>query len=230
MFQVILIIIAMIGIAIREKKRRAANYLDSLKEMVDDYFKDIDAEQKTYRSGWSLVEEWKRQMRDKADQIKERFQKENESTAVSEAFDELSESLENGLRVIQDGNNPLVVKEGKGRDEKLTGIQKWIFWGLCLFGGTFIYLSVSAEGAGIAFITVLFTVLIVAGALPNFLKKNSQALRLFCAFCLCVLGFILNSWTYEQAENVQIAVTVGLPIVYGLIYYVLKHKKTVREV
>ena len=228
------VIIALIILTIREKRRQAQNFLSVLKEMVDDYFKDVDAEQKKYHKGWSSVESWKQNIERKVDKIKELYQKEGESEKVTAAFDELSESLENGLRVIQDGENPLVVQKGKGHDgwHELSIKWKILFAAIFLLPCLWLYLVLSGIGYGILILTIAFSFFIFPKGTPFQFLEQSDKFRFkhFIGILLIsTIGYYLNRWTYAQAENVQIAVTVGLPIIYGLIYYVLKHKKVMRE-
>jgi hypothetical protein len=60
-----------------------------------------------------VVEEWKQKMSVKADKVMALFKIEGETDAVLEMWGELEYDLDTGLRVIRDGNNPLIIKKKK---------------------------------------------------------------------------------------------------------------------
>ena len=207
-----------------KKEESALHFLDELKEMEMGYFKDVDAEKKNYKGSWSVVEEWKEKMNKETRRLAERFKKEGETSEVLEDWENLEYELNNGLRVIQDGNNPLTVKVGQGREmESLSLLGKIVVPLLIILPIIFLYLVLSGVGWGILVLTITF---------PWFLFNLEQFKFRYWIYVLLmgVPGYFLNQWTYAQLGEVQIAVTVGLPIIYGLIYYMLKCKKTVREI
>ena len=193
-------------------------------DVVKECFKDIDAEKKNYKGSWFAVEEWKREMQKKVDELKQRTQTEELTDEILEAEDNLIEELDMGLAVIQDGNNPLTIKEGKGREpEPLSPLGKIVVPLLVILPGIFLYLVLSGINFGIFTLTMAF---------PWFLFKSEQFKfrYMICVLLMGVLGYFLNQWTYAQSGEVQIAVTLALPIIYAIIYYKLKHKKEVREI
>ena len=163
-------------------------------------------------------------MNQKAYQLAKRFKKEGESESVLEDWEKLEDELSSGLCVVRDGHNPLTVKEGKGREMKpLSPLGKIVVPLLVIIPATFLYLVLSGVNFGILALTIAF---------PWFLFNSEQVKfrYLICVLVMGILGYYLNEWTYAQSGEVQIAVTVGLPIIYGLIYYALRHKKSVREI
>ena len=211
-------------------KEPEPDLLDDLDEMLENYFCDIDAEKKKYKGLWANVENWKKKINGRADEIRKLFKQEGETDSVLEIFDKLEEDLNNGLMVIQDGNNPLTVQKGIGHreDEEATKTSKFFsgpFWIAIL---TALYFCLSILCYGIIFLTIIFSLFLLwkmySEKLYNIKKATIDGL------ILVICGYFLNRWTYAQSEEIQLAVTIGLPILYGIIYYKLNHKKQVREI
>ena len=238
---IILVVTAIIYHIIPQKPK--PDFLDELNTMLDYYRKKIKAEKKHYRNPWSVVELWQREINDRANQIKERYRKEGETESVLQECEGLGEALNNGLMVIQDGNNPLVVKEGKGREYD----QSLPLWGKILFIGVIspfcfvAYIALSAIHGGILALTIALACgLFPFGIFPLLFSilprsRTLEELRLFnfkhflWILFISALGYILNRWTYAQSETIQIGITIGLPILYGFIYYQTRYRRKIKE-
>ena len=172
-------------------------------------------------------------MKERADYIRDVYKKEGETKTISKMYNELEIDLEKGLCVIQDGNNPLVVKEGKGRGyPELSILGKFIIPLFILIPSFFVYLVLSWAGCGILVLTIAFAYFFFPNGIPLAISDESIKFNfkhLLAILVISFLGYYLNKWTYAQTGEVQIAVTIALPILYGLIYYKMKHKKSVRE-
>ena len=228
--------------------RQEANLQDEsveFEDIVKECFQDITAEKKNYKGSWSAVEEWKCKMEKKADELKQRTQTEGLTYEILEAEDSLIEELDMGLAVIQDGNNPLVVKEGKGRSflSELSIFGKAIIPFLVIIPSIYLYLVLSLLEYGILLLTIAFSCFLFSydiapnssGILAPFDFTQLRRIpfnfkNLLGIVLISGIGYFLNNWTYAQSGEVQLAITISLPILYGLIYYKLKHKKSVREI
>ena len=98
---------------IAKKEERVSEFPNDLKDMMNNYFQKIDIRKKSYPGSWSVVEEWKQKMSVKADKVMALFKIEGETDAVLEMWEELEYDLDTGLRVIREGNNPLIIKKKK---------------------------------------------------------------------------------------------------------------------
>ena len=225
------------------------NSEDDFDATLADYFQEIDAEKENYRGSWDAVEEWKQKMREKVEEVKQRFLKEGETEAVMEDWEILDDELQNGLDVVQEGKNPLVINGGNKQNPvsnhelELSTFGKRVIPLLILIPMIFLYLVLSTLECSIFLLTIAFAYFFFPNGIPLTLSDtpspwNGYHLK-FISFNLkhligiiimSVFGYYLNKWTYAQSGEVQLTITVVLPIIYGLTYYRIKNKKSVREI
>ena len=60
--------------------------------------------------------------------------------------------------------------------------------------------------------------------------QKEEILNTIYLILVFIGGFFLNQWVYEQPDTVQMWVTLLLPVIYGIIYYALRHKRKIREI
>ncbi|MDY6407937.1 MAG: hypothetical protein SPL08_04490 [Pseudomonadota bacterium] len=136
---------------------------------------------------------------------------------------------------------------------EMSTLGKKILSLLILIPLLFLYLVLSTLECSIFLLTVAFAYFFFPNGIPLAILPSPYVIPLafsgswslnksrlkFISFSLkhligiiimSVFGYYLNQWTYAQSGEVQIAVTVALPIIYAIIYYKLKHKKAVREI
>lgn len=96
------------------------------------------------------------------------------------------------------------------------------------------YLKMILSHQGVFCLTFIAAYCFFPDGLP---KKNSNnpwhkfnPQHFFMIVIISVLGYFLNQWVYEQPDTVQIWVTILLPVVYGIIYYAIRHKRKIREI
>ncbi|MBR6412196.1 MAG: hypothetical protein IKS41_03430 [Alphaproteobacteria bacterium] len=224
---------------------------EEFEDVVEDYFHDIDAERQNYKGSWSAVEEWKQKMRERADELKHRIQTEGETEDVLDIWATWDEEMQDGLEAVQNGNNPLlpkkekkeVTKEEEQQESKKSPWGKKIISLLVLIPLLFLYLVLSILECSIFLLTIAFSCFLFSYdidpnssdpfALFDFTKLKRMPFKfkyLVGIIFISVIGYFLNQWTYAQSGEIQLAVTICLPILYGLIYYKLHHKKSIREI
>jgi len=232
-------------------KKNKQDFGQKIKDMSEYFLSIADQQKEKYKGSWLCVEEWKEKIRQQTKQITEIYQTEGISPNLSNSFSNVCQDLENGIQVIRDGENPLIIKKStstKCKLNKLLSKGLYIFISIALI---WLYIVLSALNVGIIFAIIICSALCFWEGLPHNIISYSDYIisqypwfhtfdgynkltinlkQTLCIIILCSLGYFLNGWTYAQSGEVQIAVTVALPIIYAIIYYKLKHKKEVREI
>ena len=112
------IIITVVYLFLRNKQPPDPRFKNKVQKMVNGYFKDIDALKARYKGNWIFVEEWKKQMQSRADNIIKLYQKEGQTEKVWNDARNLDSDLLSGIEAIQDSENPLT-KDKNQRQEKV---------------------------------------------------------------------------------------------------------------
>lgn len=107
------IIITVVYLFLRDRQPPNPQFKAEIQNMVNGYFKDIDLLKKKYKGNWIFVEEWKKRMQARADNIINLYQKEGKTKKVWNGVKNLDMDLLDGIDLIQDGENPLTTDETK---------------------------------------------------------------------------------------------------------------------
>ncbi|MDY6407936.1 MAG: hypothetical protein SPL08_04485 [Pseudomonadota bacterium] len=231
------LIFGVIVILAQNRKKQTISSLKELNKTVDAYFQKINAEKKNYTKDWEMVEKWKSGILEQVNQITEESQKTSSGEFVLIALDNLEIELDIGLEAVREDENPFTYLSDVS-DDKQTSVPELSLWEktvmslLVIIPSIFLYLVLSGVSWGILGLTFVFGCFLFPNGLP---LSRHEPEKFKCKHLLGIifvsgLGYLLNQWTYAQSGEVQIAVTVALPIIYAIIYYKLKHKKTVREI
>ena len=92
-----------------DAKKPKPTLSDEMKADLDDYFEDADIFKEKYKESpgaCAAIDKWTQKMAERAEKIKELYQKEGESEDVLDAFDEFEEDLNRGWHAMRKGRNP----------------------------------------------------------------------------------------------------------------------------
>lgn len=209
-------------------ERCLAPYRSKIDQMLASAFKKVDLEKKRYTPNeWKLIKEWKENMRDDAFNCTSGIISQKK---CEENINHFKEILDRDVQNIQ--STIARVKREKNLEEEMIYFNPSFPFFIITYLISICWLLLGGE-QGIFYVTLSFgLILFPRHGLPRpitHFEPKSKLSHFLGFLTITTCGYFLNQWTYKQSDDIQMWVSLLLPVIYGIIYYMVRHKKKIKE-
>ena len=235
-FMLFLFIMMLYLILFNEKKKntpspRKKQILEDIQKIVSQKSDELEYEKKYYKGNWEKVKRWKKNIQEIVTEYQNNLSNYSKEDLIEEkATMELL--LNNGLDAIKKNQDPYSVTEKDLLFVEKSPLFDPFFYIISIIPILGIYFMFAFVKLHITLLTFAFSLYLLYIYTP--VTKKIDRCHFYLASILvtftCVYGYVLNQWINIQSTTVQIWVSLLLPVVYGIIYYAIRHKRKVREI
>jgi len=216
-----------------KNKKAALKYCQKILQVIKELRGQLPELRQNYTGNLKLIDKWENAVWE----VGRNFTKKTNNSDATEARESLSfiqEVIRSGVKRIRNNENPFddaIFPESDEIDyiyETQNGPPLWYTVLGTLFFLPF-YIVFCILGMGVFVLTMVWALGLFPNSFPVLEDQQREIRHIVGFIILGMMGFYLNRIVISHSTTIQLICAVTLPIIYGVIYWVVKNRRQVKE-